>query len=212
MACYQQTQAKSSKKKNGGCGKPVLTTPGNQSLSGLMSQWEKENRPGLRNLLDGFRTSSFPDALKAASHGEWPPNSEKAGKRHPHQWRISDKAMKQWAAKLGKAQAKIRSFQGRAFEELFDFFDEQARTVSGIGPLMVYDTALRIGANIGCLPKDWIYLHAHARIPSVRAAVPRIEKAKLHETLKALEKWEAYEIEDFLCIYQRQIKELMPRS
>ncbi|MBQ6008745.1 MAG: hypothetical protein IJL17_09400 [Kiritimatiellae bacterium] len=212
MACYQQTQAKSSKNKNGGCGKLVPTGSGNKSLSGIMSEWKKQNRPGFHEYLDGYRSPTFPDILKAASHGEWPPNSEKAGKRHPHQWRISDKAMKQWAAKLGKAQAKIRSFQGRAFEELFDFFDEQARTVSGIGPLMVYDTALRIGANIGCFPKDWVYLHAHARIPGVRSDVPRIRKTELPEPFNELEMWEAYEIEDFLCVCQKQIKELKSRS
>ena len=184
MACYQQTQAISSKKKNGGCGHPVLTAPGNQSLSGLMSQWEKENRPGFHEYLDGYRSAKFSDTLKAASHCEWPPNSEKAGKRHPHQYRISDKAMKQWAAKLGKAQAKILSFRGRAFEELFAFFDEQARSVSGIGPLMVYDTALRIGANIGSLPKDCIYLHAHATIPTIHDF--RITRSQLPKELKAL--------------------------
>ena len=170
-----------------------------------MSQWEEHNRSNLRDLLNGYRTSSFPDAMKAASHGEFPPNGEKAGKRHPHQRRLADKALNQWAKTLGRTQAIIQAFRGQAFEGLFDFIDERARTISGIGPLMVYDTALRIGANIECLPKDWVYLHAHARIPDVYDF--RIEKSKLS---KELEKWEAYEIEDFLCIYQKQIKKLRP--
>lgn len=210
MACYQQTQAKTLGTKNGGCSKPVPTCSGNESLSGLMSEWKKRNRPGFHEYLDGYRSAKFSDTLKAASHGEWPPNSEKAGKRHPHQYRISDKAMKQWAVKLGKAQAKILSFRGRAFEELFDFFDEQARTVFGIGPLMVYDTALRIGVNIGCLPKDWIYLHAHATIPKNHDF--RITRSQLPKELKALGTLNAYEIEDFLCIYHDQVKKLMSGS
>lgn len=212
MACYQQTQAKSSKRKNGGCGKPVLTTPGNQSLSGLMSQWEKKNRPGFHEYLDGYRSSSFPEALKAASRGECPPNGKDVGKRHFHQRRIPKTAIKQWASKLDKAQAQIQSFLGLSFEDLFDFLDERARTIDGIGPLMVYDTALRIGANIECLPKGWVYLHAHARIPGVRSKVHRIPKSELPEEFKALEVWEAYEIEDFLCVCQKQIKELKSRS
>ena len=80
---------------------------------------------------------------------------------------------------------------------------------------MVYDTALRIGANIGCLPKDLVYLHAHARIPDVRSGVPHIGKTELskdRKALKALKLWEAYEIEDFLCIYHEQIKKLMSGS
>ena len=210
MSCSQQTCTKTPRPKNGGCCRPPQTGSGTESLSDLMSQWEEHNRSNLRDLLDGYRTSSFPDALKAASHGEFPPNGKKAGKRHPHQRRLAGEALNQWAKTLGRAQAQIQAFRGQAFEGLFDFIDERARTISGIGPLMVYDTALRIGANIGCLPKDWIYLHAHATIPSVHDY--HIEKAKLHEALKALEKWEAYEIEDFLCIYHEQVKELMSRS
>ena len=175
-----------------------------------MSQWEEHNRSNLRDLLDGYRTSSFPDALKAASHGEFPPNGEKAGKRHPHQWRLSGDAVKQWSKQLNKAQAQILAFRGQPFEGLFGFLAAQAHTISGIGPLMVYDTALRIGANVGCLPKDWVYLHAHATIPSVHDF--RIRKSELPEPLKALEAWKAYEIEDFLCIYHDSIKKMMPRS
>lgn len=191
---------------NGGCGKPVLTAPGNQSLSGLMSQWEKENRPGFHEYLDGYRSAKFSDTLKAASRGEWPPNSEKAGKRHPHQWRIPKAAINQWSKQLTKEQARILLFRGHPFESLFDFLDSQARSVSGIGPLMVYDTALRIGSNIGRLPKGWVYLHAHARIPGVRSDVQRIRKSELPKALKA---WEAYEIEDFLCVYHAQIEKLV---
>lgn len=210
MACYQQTQAKPSKNQNGGCRKPVQTSSGNESLSGLMSEWKKENRPGLHDLLDGFRTSTFPDALEAASHGECPPNGKDAGKRHFHQRRIPKTAIKQWASKLGKAQAQIQAFHGRTFEDLFDFLDKLASKISGIGPLMVYDTALRIGANIGCLPKDWVYLHAHATIPTKHAF--RIEKSDLPEDLKGLGALKAYEIEDFLCIYHEQVKKLMSGS
>ena len=175
-----------------------------------MSEWKKEYRSRLYELLDGYRTSAYPDALKAASRGEYPPNGEKAGRRHSHQWRIPKTAVKQWSKQLIKAQARIRSFCGQPFEGLSDYLTAQAHTISGIGPLMVYDTALRIGAHIGCLPKDQVYLHAHARIPSVHDF--RIRKSELPEPLKALEAWKAYEIEDFLCIYHDSIKKMMPRS
>lgn len=210
MSCNQQTRKNTPRAKNDGCGKPIPTESGDQSLSGLMSQWEKENRPGLHDLLDGFRSAKFPDALKAASRGEFPPNGEKAGKRHPHQRRLSNESLEQWTKTLGKAQTRIQAFRGHPFEELFDFI--QASKIPGIGPLMVYDTALRIGANIGCLPKDWVYLHAHARIPDVRLDVPRIRKAELPEPFNELEAWKAYEIEDFLCVCQNQIQELNSRS
>ena len=210
MSCSKQTPGKTQKSKNGCCGKSPQTGSGTKSLPELMSEWKKECRSRLYELLDGYRTSSFPDALKAASHGENAPNGEKAGKRHPHQYRILNKAMKQWEAKLGKAQTKIQSFRGRAFEDLFDFLDKQAHTVSGIGPLMVYDTALRIGANIRCLPKDCIYLHAHATIPTIHDF--RITRTQLPKELKALGSLKAYEIEDFLCIYHEQVKKLMSGS
>ena len=215
MSCSKQTPGKTQKSKNGCCGKSPQTGSGTKSLSELMSEWKSEYRSRLYELLDGYRTSAFPDALKAASHGEYPPNGEKAGKRHPHQWRIPKAAINQWSKQLTKAQARIRSFRGQPFECLFGFLDEQARSISGIGPLMVYDTALRIGANIGCFPKDCVYLHAHARIPDIRSGVPHIGRSELSKdlkALKALKAWEAYEIEDFLCIYHDQVKNLMPGS
>jgi hypothetical protein len=177
-----------------------------------MLQYVELHRPNLHDLLDGYQSATFPEALKAAFHGKYPPNGMNAGKRHPHQRRISNEALQQWAAKLGKAQARIQAFRGQAFEDLFDFINEQASAVSGLGPLMVYDTALRIGANIDCLPKDWVYLHAHARIPGVGSGVRRIKKSKLPEALKALEDLDAYEIEDFLCIYHDPIVNLISRS
>ena len=212
MNCYQQSQANTSRTKNIGCGRPFSTGSGNESLLELMSQWVNGRRAGFHKFLDGYRSAKFLDTLDAASHGEWPPNSEKAGKRHDHQRRISGEAIKQWADSLGKAQARIQAFHGCSFEKLFDFLDVQARAISGIGPLMVYDTALRIGANIGCLPKDFVYLHAHARIPSLRSDVYRIKKSELPREFKVLGTWEAYEIEDFLCVYQEQILRLTSRS
>ena len=212
MSCSKRTPGKTQKFKNGCCGRAPQTGPRTKSLSEIMSEWKKQNRPNLREILDGYQSAKFPDALKAASHGEYPPNGKKAGKRHPHQWRISNKAMQQWAAKLGKAQAKIQAFRDQPFEKLFDFLDGQASTISGVGPLMVYDTALRIGANIGRLPKNWVYLHADARIPGVRSGVRRIRKSDLPETLKSLQALNVYEIEAILCVYHDQIEKLMSRS
>ena len=212
MSCSQQTHEKTPRTKDGSCGRSPQTGSGTELLSDLMSQWEEHNRSNLRDLLNGYRTSSFPDAMKAASHGEFPPNGEKAGKRHPHQRRLSGKAVEQWEKQLNKAQTQIQTFRGQPFECLFDFLDEQARTISGIGPLMVYDTALRIGANIGCLPKDCVYLHAHARIPTVQSTVQCKNISELPKELKALGAWKAYEIEDFLCIYHDAIKKMMSRT
>ena len=212
MSCSKQTPGKTQESKNGCCGKSPQTGFGTKSLPELMSEWKKECRSRLYELLDGYRNSSFPDALKAASHGEYPPNGEKAGKRHPHQWRIPKVAIKQWSKQLTKAQARIRSIRGQPFEKLFDFLDERARTISGIGALMVYDTALRIGANIGCLPKDWVYLHAGARIPGVRPGIHCIKKSELPEAFKILRTWKVYEIEDFLCVFHDPIEKLMSRS
>ena len=210
MSCAPKTQAK--KQKNGGCGGRPQTDSRPKPLSELMSEWKKKYRSRLYELLNGYRTSSFPDALKAASRGEYPPNGKKAGKRHPHQWRLSGEAVKQWSKQLNKAQARIQAFRGQPFECLFGFLDKQAHTISGIGPLMVYDTALRIGANIKCLPKDWVYLHAHARIPDVQSTVHCKKISELPKELKALGAWKAYEIEDFLCIYHDSIKKIVSLS
>ncbi len=180
-------------------------------LRDLILKWKKNKRDDLYSLLDGFESISFTDALKAAAAGVYPPGSDKAGKRRHHQRHLRYESTKQWVNVLCSHKTKIKSFSGQPFEKLFDFLDGYGSRVWGIGPVMVYDTALCIGANIGCLPKDRVYLHAGARLPFEPLAKRYIERDEAVRKYKELQQMNAYETESFLCVFQEEITTRFPR-
>jgi len=77
-----------------------------------------------------------------------------------------------------------------------------------IGPLTVYDTALRIGARLGLSPQK-VYLHAGTRHgAAVLGFGPDRPSISLSELPKPLDELNAEEAEDVLCIYAADLARL----
>jgi hypothetical protein len=76
--------------------------------------------------------------------------------------------------------------------------------VYGIGELYVYDTALRIGVNLGVFPKE-VYLHAGTRVGARKLGLdvskPTVKMSFLPTHLRTLR---PHEVEDVLCIFKDQ--------
>jgi hypothetical protein len=93
----------------------------------------------------------------------------------------------------------------RDFETLHADVERRIRPIAGIGPLTVYDTALRIGAKLGIKPNR-VYLHAGttigARALGLDAVAPSLDPTELPSELRHLE---LYEVEDFLCIFKSRL-------
>lgn len=123
------------------------------------------------------------------------------GKRHDHQTRIRRGALKQ----------VVRRFKGTAwnvhktFSELHSFLGRRIGSIPGIGELMVYDTALRIGAKLGLHPKG-VYLHRGTR-SGVRALGLDTDRPfiNVYELPRELRTLRPHEIEDCLCIYKAEL-------
>jgi len=82
------------------------------------------------------------------------------------------------------------------------------RGIDGIGALMVYDTALRLGAFLQLEP-DLVYLHAGTRDGAAALGVDRSrETVRAEELPAALQALHPHEIEDCLCIFKAQLKQL----
>ena len=83
--------------------------------------------------------------------------------------------------------------------------------LSGIGEVMVYDTAHRIGSYLGLEP-EYVYLHAGTRVGAVALGFDRsagwIEIADLPAAFRRLK---PSEIEDCLCIYKKDIQRIQSR-
>jgi len=82
------------------------------------------------------------------------------GKRQSHQRRIPREALRAWTRALLRRKQRIS--RTKTFSELYELLGETAADMHGIGALVVYDTATRIGAFLRLKP-DYVYLHAGTR-------------------------------------------------
>jgi hypothetical protein len=125
-----------------------------------------------------------------------------------HQRRLTKKVIESFKVRLDAHKAKLEA--ATTFEDVEAII--AGCRVKGIGPLTVYDTALRLCLYRGMVPAK-VYLHAGTRIGAVviderfRKA-SQVEREDFPAELQGLEPWE---IEDFLCICKDQLKRLYGR-
>lgn len=123
------------------------------------------------------------------------------GKMHNHQSRVTGKARRQLYNRIvRRIRPEHRGFKD--FDDLYDTIEEMAP--SGIGPVTIYDVAVRLSAYLGIEPTS-LYLHAGVRegwnalSNSLSVGVKRIPRNFWPAPLRALP---ADEVEDFLCTYR----------
>jgi hypothetical protein len=164
------------------------------TLTEVVLAYRQNYRPGARPELEYYANlPSLEEAVARASRAERPD-----GKRHDHQTRIHQNALHQVERRLAKTS--LRSYT--SFATLHSFLDRRIGSVPGVGELMVYDTALRIGAKLGFEP-EVVYLHRGTR-SGMRALGLNIGRAfiELHELPRPLRSLRPHEIEDCVCIYK----------
>lgn len=93
------------------------------------------------------------------------------------------------------------------FDELYKVIKSEADKFYGIGRLTTYDTATCIGFEQGVFPEK-VYLHAGAadgaKALGIRGA--KVPKTEFVAICKAFDMLEPAQIEDFLCIYKKQLQ------
>jgi len=96
------------------------------------------------------------------------------------------------------------------FDCLHDYLWARYGSVDGIGPLYIYDLALRLGASLGFKPTK-VYLHA-GTARGAKAFGIKGATASPTQFPEALDELEPYEIENFLCIYEVELHALKDRG
>jgi len=125
------------------------------------------------------------------------------GKRYSHQKRIKSNALEEAKQILLSNESLLDSHIN--FDELFHAIDDLLKPVYGLGELYVYDTTLRIGANLGLLPAK-VYLHSGTRVGAKAIGFTNdLATIEISNLPKELQQLDAYEIEDVLCIYKKQL-------
>lgn len=123
-----------------------------------------------------------------------------AGRKHPHQYRLQRLHLAQFGDSLIQHLDEIQNVL--SFEQLINIV--RSASVTGIGELAIYDTAVRIGAYLNIFPER-IYLHAGAKVGAKgllgELQSDILEKDDLPEAFQSAD-LSCYELEDILCIYK----------
>ncbi len=124
----------------------------------------------------------------------------KYGDKHPHQYRIPCVILESFFINLLQIEDNVSAC--KSFDELLQLIEKVK--VKGIGALTIYDTALRIGANLQLRP-DRIYLHAGTKAGAEKLLSKKIREAFIFKedlpTSFSSSDLECWEIEDLLCHY-----------
>lgn len=122
-------------------------------------------------------------------------------KRHPHQYRLKKSTL----LASTKALLALRLRDVRTFDDLFARVEGALSAIPGVGELMIYDTATRIGAHIGLAPTR-VYLHAGTRAGlkslGMSAGGATVELSELPRPLSRLT---PAQVEDCLCLYKDKL-------
>lgn len=168
--------------------------------------WRNEEQTLTRDPVMDYcaEASSFTEAADRACRSRG-----RDGKMHNHQSRVKGKDRRLLFVRIVRGiPAEHRRFT--SFDDLHDTIEELAP--KGIGPVTVYDVAVRIAAWIGIEPTS-LYLHAGVRegwdalSRSLSTGIHRINQEYLPEPLRGLP---ADEVEDLLCTYRTMLKEVEP--
>lgn len=127
--------------------------------------------------------------------------------KHPHQWRIKNSVLCRAAVPILSSTVR----RSRTFHELHVRVRAAVARVRGIGELAIYDTALRIGAYLGLRPRR-VYLHRGTRRGAAALGLGRGRKMiEVGELPRPFQRLRPYEIEDCLCIYERELRRCAAR-
>lgn len=156
----------------------------------------------------GYKGLDFKTVKEKAAFAQY--KAKDGWKKHPHQYRISGKTLNEVyeAFKTWKTSKKFSNF-----DELYSSVETLIGSISGVGPLMVYDTTLRFAEYYGLKP-DLVYLHAGAHEGAVCLVnaglmkMPLNSKMSVSDFPKDLQKLKAKDIEIILCARKKELAAL----
>lgn len=170
----------------------------------------KANHTSLKEMLRDFRNLSLTDAIRFGAGAIQPKDDHVPKRMYSHQYRLGRGRCKEAAGKLLMESGRIANC--RTFEQLKRLITAATSEVDGFGELARYDASLRIGAKRKLLPKV-VYLHAGAKKGAENWGLDTSNDYLKMSQLQQLKrfKMQPYEVEDFLCIYKDELKQLRKR-
>jgi hypothetical protein len=180
---------------------PIITLPPN-SHEEIVARYVMEKRPQALKEREHYAGLSVEEAARQAALALTPD-----GKRHSHQnpYRVKQEPLDAWAQRvLANLDWLVAA---RTFEELHDRL--HSLRFKRVGPLIVYDTAYRLGAKLGLEPA-LVFLHCGtldgAVVLGFTKKLKTLKPSQLPRPYQALR---PYEIEDCLCMYKKDLARIM---
>lgn len=172
-------------------------------------QWRYVDRLKTDQVIEWCRIApDFPTAVVRAVEAR-----AENGKHHNHQSKVDITARRKFGRKIIRA-AQAGRVPLHNFDAMHDWMNENR--LPGVGPVTVYDTAIRVAAYVEIEPTS-VYLHAGVR-QGLRALAdalvrtrntdyihvldPRGSKIPVKWFPEPLNKMKADDVEDILCTYR----------
>jgi len=169
------------------------------SLSHIVDHFEEHYKGAEELELNYFRSrAGLKEAVSEAAMARM------NGQKFSHQWRIPLSVLEESRRRLLDNLGPLRTAE--SFDDLHDTVEAIIGGIAGVGELLLYDTALRIGAYLGLAPSS-IYLHAGTREGARALGLEWRKRTLPMSTLpKALQRLSAGEAESLLCMYKPELK------
>lgn len=172
--------------------------------SHYLRRWGQDVRKGCEWY--GPRCRSLRQAIERACLSQLPSGQSAKLLRHPHQRRIPGVILAEAARVLGDRKSELAA--ARTFGRVLEVVDDAIFPIPGVGELLVYDVAYRVGGFLGLQP-DSVYLHRGTREGARVLGLPtNRESIGLSEFQVALQSLRADQIEDVLCIFRATLSRL----
>lgn len=125
------------------------------------------------------------------------------GNRLSHQWRLPRQMYPSALIKLTGIAPALRACA--KFSDLYVVIESAVGPLNGVGPLYLYDTALRIGAFLKLKPND-VYLQAGA-LKGAKRLLPRVRTRSISPTAfpAPYSALPPYQLENLLCCYRSHL-------
>lgn len=173
------------------------------SLKDIVKEYKEKYRQLRTDELIYFKKLTSEESIKIASSGKC-----ENKKKHPHQKRLKSSALENGSNVLCSNSKELTIYKDfdklqSTVKRLIDGNKTKNPDTTGLGPLYIYDTSLRIASKLDIAP-NFVYLHAGAlegagKLLRIRVKTEKLEINKFPEEFKELE---AHEIENLLCLYK----------
>ncbi len=167
-------------------------------LAKLVAEYRLKHLPRAKEERGFFKNLTREKALEHAGLAMW-----KDGRRLRHQNLIVRGALPRARRALEGIKGKLDGV--RDFDALHELIGRSVGDIRGIGELYIYDTALRLGAQLGHPPRR-VYLHAGPRngARSLGCINYRARSVEVKCFPPELQDLRAYQIENFLCVMRKE--------